>query len=227
MPQPNTPRPDNNTYALVIFDLDGTLTGELLDFPAIRREIGLPEKAPILEHLAALPPAQMQRAQVILHRHELAAADACVLHAGAAELLAALKTQGLRTAILTRNSAFCARRVLRRHRLVVDFVATREDTPHKPHRDSILNISRRWGILPEQTLMVGDYLYDMQAAANAGTASALLCMKPGPLPEFAALATYVVYSLAAVLDLVRNSSGSDPHAIIGAATVRERPVREC
>ena len=187
-------------YALVIFDMDGTLTEELLDFAVIRAEMGVPAKVPILEHLATLPEEQRARAEAILHHHEMAAARACTLREGAAEVLAGLKSRGIATALLTRNSGACARSVLSRHKLELDVVATREHLPHKPHGDSILNITRRMGVLPEQTLMVGDYLYDVQAARNAGVDGALLC-KPGPLPEFAGLATYVIRQLREVLAL--------------------------
>jgi phosphoglycolate phosphatase-like HAD superfamily hydrolase len=54
--------------------------------------------------------------------------------------------------------------------------------------------------LPEQTLMVGDYLYDVQAAANAGVDSVLLWRK-AVLPAFASQATYVVKSLREVLKI--------------------------
>ena len=198
------------SYRLVIFDMDGTLTHELLDFPAIRREMGLPEKAGILEHMEAMPAEQRQRAEEILQRHEMIAAEHCRVHEGAAEVLAALHQAGIRTAVLTRNSSACAARILARHRLAPEHVSTREDKPHKPHADSILRITRRWHILPEQTLMVGDYLYDVQAAANAGTDSALVCHKPGPVPEFAAQATYVVRSLREVLAIATRSTGVPP-----------------
>jgi HAD superfamily hydrolase (TIGR01549 family) len=188
-------------YALVIFDMDGTLTEELLDFDAIRREIGVPAGVGILEYISHLPAAQKGIAQDILHRHEIAAAEACVLHEGAAEVLTALKRSAIRTALLTRNSSACASSVLARHQLTLDFVATRENLPHKPHADSILNITRHFRILPEQTLMVGDYLYDLQAAKNAGVDAALVCLKPGPLPEFASMAKYVVRSLKDLVGL--------------------------
>lgn len=196
-------------YQLVIFDMDGTLTQELLDFPAIRREIGLPEKAPILESILRMPTTERRRAEAILHRHESLAAETCTMQEGAAEVLKALAARGIRTALLTRNSGASTRSVLGRHGLALDAVATREDVPHKPHRDSILNLTRRLGILPEQTLMVGDYLYDVQAAANAGVDSALLWMKPGALPEFAAQATYVVRSLREAFEIATRELAAD------------------
>lgn len=200
-PASRQPATGHQRYALVIFDMDGTLTEELLDFAAIRAEMGLPEKAPILEHMAALPVNERARAEEILHRHEMRAAAECILHEGAAEVLAELKARGVATALLTRNSTACASNVLSRHKLVLDVVATREHVPHKPHGDAILNIVRRLGILAEQTLMVGDYLYDVQTARNASVDCALFC-RPGALPEYAGLATYTIRRLREVLSLV-------------------------
>jgi len=196
-------------FSLVIFDMDGTLTEELLDFAAIRRDIGAPAGAPILEAMAAMPVGQRQRAEAILHQHEMTAAAACRLHPGAREVLAALRAGGVKTALLTRNSAACASSVLAGHKLELDFVATRENLPHKPHPESILHITRHLGVLPEQTLMVGDYLYDLQAAAGAGVSSALLCIRD-PKPAFAAQATWCIESLLEVLTLVGLTTGPAP-----------------
>jgi HAD superfamily hydrolase (TIGR01549 family) len=201
-------------FAVVIFDMDGTLTEELLDFAKIRQEIGAPEKSPILEFIAGLSAGEQVRAHEILHRYEMAAAEVCQVRDGAAEALAALRAAGVRTALLTRNSAACARSVLGRHRLALDVVATREDLPHKPHRDAIWNILRQLAggnggaeKLGEQTLMVGDYLYDLQTAANAGVASALLCARP-ELPAFAGQATYVVRHLREVVEIALGGENS-------------------
>jgi HAD superfamily hydrolase (TIGR01509 family) len=199
------------SYQLVIFDMDGTLTEELLDYPTIRKEIGLPPTGGILELLAHVSIEQRQRAEAVIVRHEMAAAEKCSLHDGAAQVLRELGDHRIHTALLTRNSARCSQRILARHYLVLDHVATREDMPHKPHPDSILNITRRFSVLPRQTLMVGDYLYDVEAARNAGADSALLCTRYGEvLPAFAALATYRIQSLHEVPALVGVRQGVAP-----------------
>jgi HAD superfamily hydrolase (TIGR01509 family) len=196
-------------YGLVIFDMDGTLTEELLDFEAIRRDIGLPAEGGILEHLSRMEGEARARAEGILDGHEIAAAERCVLHEGAVEVLAALKELGVKTGLLTRNSKGCAATVLGRHGLSLDFVATREDRPHKPHPDSILNIVRKAGVDAGQTLMVGDYLYDLQAAEAAGVDGALLLVRDGgKAPGYASMARYCVRSLRDVVGIVRGDEGS-------------------
>ena len=190
-------------YRLAIFDMDGTLTEELLDFAAIRSDLGLSEKCPILEAIATLPTHLQPDAHAILHRHEMSAAESCRLHDGAADLLSALHHRGIFTALLTRNSRHCAHRILERHKLVLDHIATRDDAPHKPHPDSILNIARKFAVPASQTLMIGDYLYDLQAAHAAGVDSALLCpADPDRLPPFAPMATYRIHHLRELLPIL-------------------------
>ena len=191
------------SYRLVIFDMDGTLTEELLDFAAIRAEIGVPaETMGILEYLASLEGEARRRGEDILHRHEIEAAERCGVHAGAEEVLAGLKARGVKTALLTRNSGVVAARVLGRHGLVLDYVASRENRPHKPHGDSILNIVRAVGVSAEETLMVGDYVYDLQAAEAAGVDSALLLNGKRELPGFAPMATYRILGLLELMGIV-------------------------
>ncbi len=190
-------------YRLVIFDMDGTLTEEVLDFGAIRGEIGVPsEEMGILEHIAGLSGESRRVAEGILHRHEMAAAERCGVHAGAEEVLAGLRGRGVKTALLTRNSGVVAERVLGRHGLKLDYVASRENRPHKPHGDSILNIVRAVGVSAEETLMVGDYVYDLQAAEAAGVDSALLLNGKREVPGFAPMATYRISGLLELMGIV-------------------------
>ena len=41
----------------------------------------------------------------------------------------------------------------------------------KPDPDGIFQLARQWGVLPGELVMVGDYLYDLQAGQAAGAAT--------------------------------------------------------
>jgi len=60
-----------------VFDMDGTLTLAVHDFPAIKRALGIPEEDDILHHLAALPAeeAAAKHAWLLEHERELAVAS--------------------------------------------------------------------------------------------------------------------------------------------------------
>ncbi len=55
-----------------VFDMDGTLTRAVHDFPAIRRALDIPEQDDILLHLAALPEAEAAAKHAWLLEHERA-----------------------------------------------------------------------------------------------------------------------------------------------------------
>lgn len=164
----------------MIFDLDGTLTEPLLDFDAIRAEIGLPVGLPILEQLAGASPAEQARAEAILRRHERAAIEAAVLAEGCRELLAVLERAGIPRGILTRNTReavelFCARFGLAAS---VQGSYTREDGPPKPDPAGVLQLCAAFGIAPAETLVVGDYKFDILAGRAAGARTALVTGEP-------------------------------------------------
>jgi len=156
----------------VIFDLDHTLVNSDLDFALIKREIGT--EMPILEYRATVGPEEQARVDRILDKHEERAAATCELLPGARELLDFLERRGVSRALLTRNSRKTIATLNRRLGLRFDAVVTREDAEPKPSPQPVLLICRRLGVAPAETLMVGDYLYDMQAGERAGTMTLLV-----------------------------------------------------
>ena len=70
-----------------VFDMDGTLTLAVHDFPAIKRALGIPQEHDILSHLAALPEdeAVAKHAWLLEHERELAVASTAA--PGAVELV--------------------------------------------------------------------------------------------------------------------------------------------
>lgn len=175
----------------MIFDLDGTLLDTGLDFPAIRRDLGLPAGTPILEALAELVPGEhFDRQWAIVRDHELAGARRAVVYDGVLEFLADLRRRGIPQAILTRNSRESAELALSQLDWQFSLVLTREDAPPKPDPQGLLEISRRWQIAPEHVAFCGDYLYDLEAGRRAGMTTILYA--PDELPSFADQADHVL-----------------------------------
>jgi HAD superfamily hydrolase (TIGR01509 family) len=184
---------------LVVFDLDGTLLVQGLDFGAIRAEISLPPVVPILETMEALPAAERERAFAILNRHEAEAAARSQLMPGAADLLAWLRGRGIRTGVLTRNSRVSVEAARRRHGLTFDAIVTREDHKPKPSPAGVRHLMAACGAAAAETVVVGDYRFDIEAGTGAGVRTIALVTEP---KEWAGQATWVAGNLADVQRLL-------------------------
>src|SRR2546423_2598638 len=110
----------------LLFDMDGTITRPMLDFPRIKAEMGIGDR-PILEALAELSGAERERAEAVLHRHEEEAAARSRLNDGCERLLSFVVGRRIGTALITRNSRRSVDTVIGRHGLAFDVLVTRED----------------------------------------------------------------------------------------------------
>lgn len=186
----------------VIFDLDGTLTAPMLDFDQIRKEMGLnPGSTDILAAINTMDSVQKKQAQAILESHELYAAENSQLNHGVLELLTALRLRNLPIGLLTRNTRENTMTVASRHQLTFDGIIDRRDSPAKPNGHGVLKLCRQFNAEPCETLVVGDFIHDMQSARDAGAIAVLLTTHPNA-QEYRAHADYVIDSLLEVLDLI-------------------------
>jgi HAD superfamily hydrolase (TIGR01509 family) len=187
-------------YDCIIFDMDGTLTEDRLDFAAIRRDLAIPLGIGILEAMAEMDPARRTQAERKLLAHEMKAAAEASLADGAQEVLSRIRRAGLAMALLTRNARPAMETVLRRFDLSFDLTMAREDGAIKPSPDSVLAACRTLGADPGRTACVGDYLYDIQAANAAGCLSVLLAR--GRQLDYADQADCVIQSLRELVSLL-------------------------
>ncbi len=160
----------------VLFDLDGTLLEPSIDFNALRQRLLIPPGESILDWILAQLPEQRATLDHILIEVETEAAGRAKLMPGAALTLSWLLDTGVRVGILTRN---CWRAwELARDRCGLSRVTdvfTRELAPAKPNPACLAPITTRWGGISTQRIIhVGDYLYDLQLAAETGMYSVLL-----------------------------------------------------
>lgn len=178
----------------VVFDLDGTLVSQEIDFEAIRRDLGVPQGTPLLEALEQMTGETRARAWGILEEHETRAAACAEPFPGVREVLDWLARQGLLQGLLSRNSRRSVDAVLQRCSFLLDPTISRDDAPYKPSPGGLIQICAKWNFEPSEVLMVGDYIYDIQAGVNAGCRTALITH--GRDWEFASLADICIPSLA-------------------------------
>jgi len=158
----------------ILFDMDGVVVEQRLDFLAIKQEIFGTTHGFILERMAELSPRERTRAEAILERHEAAAAAAAAPMDGVVPFIVWMETRGLRRGLVTRNSRKSVDMVLARLGLRFDAVVTREDAPPKPAPEPVWLACRQMGLPPSTVLFVGDYEFDMLAGRRAGVRTVLL-----------------------------------------------------
>jgi len=192
----------------VIFDLDGTITQPYFDFDVIREEMGLDRNSgPVLESMQKMTAQQRRCAEEILHFHEERAVTESRLNDGAKQTLSALRNAGIRIGILTRNKRCNALAISRKHGLKFDAVVDREDGPVKPDAFGVLRICEQFGVQPQETLLVGDYLFDLLCAKVAGAVAVLLA-NHDRAGQFAEHADFTIEKIGQVLQIIEEKNTS-------------------
>ena len=155
-----------------IFDLDGTLTKPVHDFAFIRSELAIPEGSDILGHLHTLRPAEAVLAHGRLNEIELELAGRAEAADGALPLVKLLAFGGYRVGILTRNSleiALLTLETIGACRYVTrQSIIGRDEARPKPDPEGIFRLLDEWRSDADDAVMVGDYLFDLQAGRAAG-----------------------------------------------------------
>ena len=141
----------------------------------MRAELSLPAGVPILEALAAMEPEAAAQKHKELDEMELRMAADATVQPGCIELLDALKSNGSQLAILTRNGKEIAEATLAAcgldHYFHSQTIVSRDCCEPKPHPAGVNQLLNYWNAPAEQTVMVGDYLFDLEAGKSAGVAS--------------------------------------------------------
>jgi HAD superfamily hydrolase (TIGR01509 family) len=188
-----------------IFDMDGTLTLAVHDFPAIRNKLGINKDLDIIEAIEALPPEEAHEKFRLLDEIEIELTLRSQEQPGAEQLLTLLSEQNKMLGILTRNTVRNAKDTLDECNLKKFFpdqqILGRESAAPKPSPDGINILLNQWEVDPASAVMVGDYKYDLEAGRRAGTATIYVDVNEENLwSDFADLH---VYHLNQIFDIIR------------------------
>ena len=177
-------------YRAAVFDLDGTLLNTLADLadsgnellasygmaphpePAFRYFVGNGSRKLMERILPGKSPEQIDEAlaryKAIYEKHLTAKTTP---YAGIAETLSALKVRGVRMAVCTNKHISAAETLIRKY-FPADtfdtFEGDRPGVPRKPDPAHVRIVLEKMGVMPEETVYLGDSGVDMQTAVNAG-----------------------------------------------------------
>lgn len=201
--------PEPFRIAAVLFDFDGTLTvPDTLDFTAVRRAVGCPPGMGLLEFLAGVGDAgERQAKEALLEAWEIEAAGRTRENAGATELVRTLHESGVPLGIITRNTR---ESIDRSFAELPDIdpswfgVVVTRDLPlsPKPLPDGVHYAAERLGVDVGELLVVGDYLFDIEAGKRAGALAMYLHNDPAG-PFHGQGADFVVHTLEEALRVIR------------------------
>jgi len=172
----------------LVLDFDGTLARLTIDFGLMRRSVvdlvrAAGVRDPEVERLhvlelvdaavATLPTDEAVRLRTecsaAIEAAELTGASRAALLPGVADSLDALRSEGIRVGVITRN---CRRAVLAVAPDLLDHadaLLAREDVPRtKPHPDHPLRCLRLIGADGSAAALVGDHIMDIETAHAAG-----------------------------------------------------------
>lgn len=147
----------------MVFDLDGTLIEFNIPVERIKASLGI--RGTILEEI--MRSENGREMMSVLERFEVECAKTSKVYPGVREFLDFLQSNGIVTALYTRNSWKSVRINLKRHGLSFDYIFTREDDV-KPSPLPLIHLMEETGAGRHETAMVGDYIFDYQTARNAG-----------------------------------------------------------
>ena len=215
----------------LLFDLDGTLiettdlilscyrasVSKLVETPPADEEILKGFGRPLRDQLWRLYPtlrdridemfALWRQAQEDLHDRLIKPFPRTV------ETLSELRRRGYPLGVVTskeRGTAVRGMRLNGLHGLIEPLVCVDDTTNHKPHPEPILRGIELMGARADQTLYVGDSLYDMKAGRGAGARVAAALWGPfpkEPLLEFGP--DYLLESIHGLLDVCPPLNGTE------------------
>lgn len=128
---------------------------------------------------------------------------------GVEDALKNFKEMGLKLGIVTSKRQIMAHRSLKLINIFdyMDIIICPEDTDkHKPDPDPIYKACETLNLKPDEVIMVGDSIYDIQCGINAGSKTCAVAYTEFSIEEIKALnPDYIVDNLIELVDIISNN----------------------
>ena len=209
-------------YKAVLFDLDGTLidTSDLifrsfeyaldtvLHTQIPREELLWTFGRPLEQIMRTLGGDKAEELLTAFRTYSIGHETDITLFPQVKETLKYLRTHGIKTAIVTSRihpSTMRDLEILQVDTALFDTIITPESTvEHKPHPTPALKAMELLGVTPEETIMIGDSVHDLQCGREAGCHTAFVQYSMVPQEELRAQnPDYSVASLSDLIDILK------------------------
>lgn len=200
--------------------MDGTLTLSNIAFEEMRQRTGIPfgDLFTVMEGWQRAE--RVRQAFDVIHELEARALTTLQLAPGLEALLQQLEDDGVKLAIVTRNTPQAVDSLfglLGEHwRPRFDPILTRHFQYVKPDRRLLLHVAELWGCSPQDLLMVGDSREDVEIGCTCGSATALIAgggNEPFVVGSDGIVPTFTVQSLHDLARRLQPTSQAELHAL--------------
>ena len=160
----------------ILFDWDGIIADTRLDFSGVRSKYYGERRSMLLEDACTLAPERREALMRDLEELEVAGARNAALVPGIDKILEWVGAARVPWAVVSRN---CRKSILTAAETIglklPPVLLSRDDfSPAKPDPRMLREACRRIGVPPAQSLLIGDYIYDMMGARRAGMRGVLV-----------------------------------------------------
>lgn len=160
----------------IIFDLDGTVVDVPYNWNQIKKELKT-QGEPILYFLSSLKEPERSAKWKLLEKYENEATLRAVLKEGIQEFLDFLAQAGIKKALVTNNSRKNVSYLLDKFNLKFECIISRESGLWKPSGVPLFAALKKLEIKREESCVIGDSHFDIQAAADAGISKVFILNK--------------------------------------------------
>ncbi|GKT29415.1 putative multi-domain containing protein, partial [Aduncisulcus paluster] len=151
------------TIEAIIFDFDGTLAELTIDFDEMKKRLKALGTDCLAEEDPELGKEFHTRCRFLIISMEVEAARNGKLFPFTCDMLNGLRNSGIKTGIITRNTAAAVRELVPEINKLSGCFLSREDVQNvKPHPEHLFKALEVIGVSPENTLMVGDHPMDIE-----------------------------------------------------------------
>ena len=187
-----------------LLDWDGVLADTRLNFAPLRNKYFGGKTVPLLETTAILPEPERSEILSEINKVEMEGAAAATAVEGAPDLIAWLTEKRKPWAVISRNCRDSIFLAAERCGISLPPVTLSREEPYvKPDFRALRLAAERLGVELPGCIMVGDFLYDLEAAKNAGIPSVLVRKKTGA--EWEKLADYAYDSVKEFVEALRRA----------------------